>query len=230
VVIDLAQGTDRIDQGLEIDPIDLAQGTDRIDQTDLVQEIVQATDLLLEVETGLGAVAGPVPEQGQAHARVRDKDRVLEQDQVHAQARDRDQVQEQDQAHGQARDRDQVQEQDQAHGQAHGQVQVQDQAQERDQAHVRVQWIDQGQDQVRDKVVPEPVVEVPWAATRVGALLPETVSVVDQVDLVNQDQGVPRAGVAVEADQRAEVVDVAEVVVVAVEVVVVVVDADLKWP
>jgi hypothetical protein len=216
VVIDLAQGTDRIDQGLEIDPIDLAQGTDRIDQTDLVQEIVQATDLLLEVETGLGAVAGPVPEQGQAHARVRDKDRVLEQDQVHAQARDRDQVQEQDQAHGQA----------------HGQVQVQDQAQERDQAHVRVQWIDQGQDQVRDKVVPEPVVEVPWAATRVGALLPETVSVVDPVVPANQEldrQGVLRAGVEVEADQRAEVVDVVEVAVVAAEVVVVAVDVNLKW-
>lgn len=118
--------------------------------------------------------------------------------------------------------------------QVHGQAQVQDLVREQDQVHAQVQWIDQGQDQVRDKVVPEPVVEVPWAATRVGVLHPGTVSAVDPVDPANQEQdrqGALRAGAEVVVDLRAEVVDVAAVVVVAVAAVVVVaVDVDLKWP
>ena len=180
--------TDQTDPGLAIGQIDLAQGTGRIDQTDPGLEIVLATDLLLEEETDLGAVTGPVPEQ----------------DQVHAQAQVQDRVQEQ--------------------GQVHGQAQVQDQ----------VQWIDQDQDQVRDKVVPEPVVEVPLVVTRTGALLPGTVNVVDPVVPANQEpdrQGVLQAGVGVEADQLAVVVDVAEAVVVAVAVVAAAaVDVDLRWP
>jgi hypothetical protein len=167
-------------------------------------------------------VTGPVPELDQVRAQARDKDRVQEQGQVRAQARDKDRVQEQGQVRAQARGQDRVQERDQVHAQ----VQVRDKDQ--------VQWIDQGQDQVRDKVVPGPVVEVPWADTRTGALLPGIVNAVDPVVPANQEQdhqGVRRAGVGVEADQRAEVVDVAEAAVVAVAVVVVVaVDADLKWP
>lgn len=205
-VTDLAQGTGQTG---------LVRGTGRIDQTDLVLVIVQVTDLLPEVETGPGLVADQVREQGQVHARVRDKDRVLGRDQAP------DRVREQDQVRAQAQAQDRVQERDQVHGQA----------QERDQVQGQVQWIDQGQDLVRDKVVPEPVVEVPWAATRAGVLLPGIVSVVDPVVPANLEpdrQGVPRAGVAVEADQRAEVA----VVVAEVEVDVVAVadvDVDLKW-
>jgi len=160
VEIDLVQGTDQTDQGLEIGQIDLDQGTGRIDQTDQGLEIVQ--------------VKGQVPEQGQVH----------------------------------------------------DQAQVQDRVQEQDQVHDQVQWIDRGQDQVRDKVVPGPVVEVPWAATRVGVLHPGTVSAVDQVVLVNQEHahhGVHRAEAEVEADRRAVVAVVAVAVAVAV-------DVDLKWP
>ncbi len=116
---------------------------------------------------------------------------------------------------------DQVREQDQAHGQA----QVQDRVREQDQVHAQAQV----QDRVRDKVVPEPVVEVPLVATQTDAPRQGTVSEVDPVVPANQEQDrqeVLRAGVGVEADQRAGVVDVAEVVVVAV---VVAVDVDLKW-
>jgi hypothetical protein len=248
VVIDLAQGTDRIDQtdqGLEIDPIDLAQGTDQIDQTDLGLEVVLATDLLLEAEIAqvpdlLEVETDPVREPDQVHVQARVQDRAREQDQVHVQVRDKDLVREQDQAHAQAQDKDLVLEQ----GQVHAQAQVQDRVQEQGQVHAQVQvrdkdqvqWIDQGRDQVRDKVVPEPVVEVPWAATRVGALLPGTVSAVDPAVPANQEpdrQGVLRAEVGVEADQRAAVAVVvaeAEVDVVAeAEVAEADVDADLKW-
>ena len=173
-----------------------------IDPIDLVL-VTDQTDPGLEIVQApdLGAVTGPVPEPDQVHGQAQGQDRVQEQGQVHAQAQVQDRVQEQ--------------------GQVHGQAQVQDQ----------VQWIDQGQDQVRDKVVPEPVVEVPLVVTRTGALLPGTVNAVAPVVPANQEQdrqGVLRAGAEVEADQRAEVVDVAEAVVVAV--VVVDVGADLKWP
>jgi len=87
---------------------------------------------------------------------------------------------------------------------------------------------------VRDKAVPEPVIEVPWAATRVGVLLPGTVNAGDPVVPVAQEQdhqGVLRAGAGVEADRLAVVVvDVGEEVdVVAEAEVVVAADADLKW-
>ncbi len=134
-----------------------------------------------------------------------------------------DQVREQDQVHGQAQVQDRVQEQ----GQVHGQAQVQDRVREQDQVHAQAQV----QDRVRDKVVPEPVVEVPLVATQTDAPRQGTVSEVDPVVPANQEQdhqGVLQAGV--EADQRAGVVDVAEVVVVAVAAdVVVAVDVDLKW-
>jgi len=183
--------------------IDLELVTGRIDQTDPGLEIVQLKDLQLEVET----------------------------DQVRARARDRDQALEPGQAHAQAQVQDQVLEL----GQVHGQARVQDQVREPDQVHAQVQWTDQGQDQVRDKVVPGPVVEVPWADTRTGALLPGTVNVVDPVVPAAQAQdhpGVRRAGVGVEADQRAEVVDVAEAEAVAAAVVAAeaAVDVNLKWP
>jgi hypothetical protein len=192
------------DLGLEIVQVtDLAQGTDRIGQIDLGLEIVQVTDLLLEVGTDPGAVA----------------DQVREQDQVHGQAQVQDRVQEQGQVHDQARVQDQV----------HGQAQVQDRVREQDQVHAQAQV----QDRVRDKVVPEPVVEVPLVATQTDAPRQGTVSEVDPVVPANQEQDrqeVLRAGVGVEADQRAGVVDVAEVVVVAVAAdVVVAVDVDLKW-
>jgi len=200
VETDLAQGTGQTGLVQETGQIDLAQGTGRIDPTDPVQETVQATDLLLEAEIV------QVPDQ--VHARVPDRDRAPERNLVRVRVQDRDQ------AHVQVRDKDPVLERGRA----------QDRVQEQDQVHDQVQWIDRGQDQVQGKqAVPEPVVEVPWAATRVGVLLPGTVSVVDQVVLVNQEHahhGVRRAGVEVEADQRAEAVAVAvaEVVVVAVDV------------
>ncbi len=201
-------------QGEVTDPVqeivqvtDLAQGTDRIDLTDLGLEIVQAPDLLLEAETDPGPVVA---------------DLVPERDQVHDQAQVQDRVQEQGQAHGQAQVQGRVQEQDRAPDQA----QVQDRVREQDQVHAQVQ----------DKVVPGPVVEVPWAATRAGAPLQGTVSVVDPVVPANQEQdrqGVLRAEVGVEADQRAAVAVVvaeAEVDVVAeAEVVVADVDVNLKW-
>ena len=191
--------------------IDLAQGTGQTDlvleigQTDLAQGTgrIDQTDPGLEIVQATGLLLEV--EIVQALDQVRDKDPVLEQGQVQGQ------VQEQGQVRVQAR--------------------VQDRVLERDQVHAQVQWIGQGQGQVRDKVVPEPVVEVPLVATRTGALLPGTVNAVAPVVPANQEQdrqGVLRAGAEVEADQRAEVVDVAEAVVVAV--VVVDVGADLKWP
>jgi len=129
-------------------------------------------------------VTGPVPEPDQVRGQARDKDRVQEQGQVRAQAQVQDQVLELGQVHGQARVQDQVLEL----GQVHGQARVQDQVREPDQVHAQVQWTDQGQDQVRDKVVPGPVVEVPWADTRTGALLPGTVNVVDQ-EFVEPESG-----------------------------------------
>ena len=200
------------DLGLEIVQVtDLAQGTDRIGQIDLGLEIVQVTDLLLEVGTDPGAVADQVLEQDQVHGQAQVQDRVQEQGQVHDQARVQDQV------HGQAQVQDRVREQDQVHAQA----QVQDRVREQDQVHAQAQV----QDRVRDKVVPEPVVEVPLVATQTDAPRQGTVSEVDPVVPANQEQEVLRAGVGVEADQRAGVVDVAEV---AADVVVAV-DVDLKW-
>ena len=183
---------------------DLAPVTDQTDpglaivQIDLAQVVV--TDLGLEIVQApdLGAVTGPVPEPDQVHDQAQVQDRVQEQGQVHDQAQVQDRVREQDQVHARVRDKG------------------------------LVQWIDQGQDQVRDKAVPEPAAEVHLVVTRVGALLPGTVNAGDLVVPVNQDQEVHRAGVGVEADQRAGVVDVAEVAVAAVAVADV--DADLKWP
>ncbi len=177
--------------------------------TDLGLEIVQVTDLAQgtdrtgQIDLGLEIVqvTDLLLEVGTDPGAVADQ--VREQDQVHGQAQVQDRVQEQGQVHDQARVQDQV----------HGQAQV--------------------QDRVRDKVVPEPVVEVPLVATQTDALLPGTVSEVAPVVPANQEQDrqeVLRAGVGVEADQRAGVVDVAEVVVVAVAAdVVVAVDVDLKW-
>ena len=134
--------------------------------TDLVLEIVQ-TDLVLEAEIDLGEVdLGLEIDQVTDLVVVRDLAQEVE--------AVKDPVQEQDQARGQVQDLDQVRDKDQ----------VQDQVREQGQL----------QGQVRDKVVPELLVEVPLAATRAGALLPGTVSVVDPVVLANQDQdrqGVP---------------------------------------
>ena len=150
--------------------------------TDLALEIVQ-TDLVLVAEIDLGEVdLGLEIDQVTDLVVVRDlaqeveavKDPVPEQDQARGQVQDLDQVRDKDQVQDQVRDLDQVRDKDQ----------VQDQVREQGQL----------QGQVRDKVVPELLVEVPLAATRAGALLPGTVSVVDPVVLANQDQdrqGVP---------------------------------------
>ncbi len=134
--------------------------------TDLALEIVQ-TDLVLVAEIDLGEVdLGLEIDQVTDLVVVRDLAQEVE--------AVKDPVPEQDQARGQVQDLDQVRDKDQ----------VQDQVREQGQL----------QGQVRDKVVPELLVEVPLAATRAGALLPGTVSVVDPVVLANQDQdrqGVP---------------------------------------
>ena len=145
--------------------------------TDLALEIVQ-TDLVLVAEIDLGEVdLGLEIDQVTDLVVVRDLAQEVE--------AVKDPVQEQDQARGQVQDLDQVRDKDQ----------VQDQVRDKDQVQDQVREQGQLQGQVRDKVVPELLVGGgPLAATRAGALLPGTVSVVDPVVLANQDQdrqGVP---------------------------------------